>query len=210
MGAAESCSGGCNHGCIAGGVSSQEWRLPSRQPPCDDVVSVQSPLYSPNRTVELFRAIGEDGLNVRTGLELSAPVVRKVPEGAVFQVFARQVNLRGIERLRTVDGWTSLRAASDGRLIAEPVPARCPADKVEEEDSPLAVDIAFAGRRSSKSPRSVRFAEDIAEIRDAQSDENAPEDEAFVAALIDDAAPWLFGHVLDDEHGDEHGEAVEY
>merc|ERR1719162_336667 len=78
------------------------------------------------RTGEPYRALAADGLNVRLGLELSTQVVRKVPEGDLFHVFARQVNAQGIERLRTIDGWTSLRGASDGKLVAELVTACSP------------------------------------------------------------------------------------
>lgn len=201
MGAAGgTCSGGCNDKCADSRVAAYEWRVPSRPAPhelgpTDDMVWMQELLDPMGRMGEPYRAIAEDGINVRLGLELDTPVVRKVPEGALFNVFARQVNAQGIERLRTVEGWTSLRGASDGKLVAEPFTAHSPDNEAEDVVERCLVESksAFRSARSSAS-RSVRFAEQIAETREVHVGESVCEDDdVSMGALIDSAAPWLFG-----------------
>lgn len=201
------CSGGCNDRCADGKVVAYEWRVPSRPPPpTDDAAWMPTELLDPfgPRTGEPYRAIAEDGINVRLGLELDTPVVRKVPEGTLFHVFARQVNAQGIERLRTVEGWTSLRGASDGRLVAEPFRACSPSDEAEDVVERCLVESkspAFRSARSSTS-RSVHFAEQLAETREVYVGESASEDDVSVGALIDGAAPWLFGSLALTSTGD--------
>merc|ERR1719223_47689 len=145
------------------------------------------------RTGEPYRALTADGLNVRLGLELHTSVVRKVPEGALFHVFARQVNAQGIERLRTIDGWTSLRGASDGKLVAEPVVSFSPEESEDDVVERCMVEskLAFRSARSCTS-RSVRFAEQIAETRELHIEEKPHEDDVSVNALIDSVEHWLF------------------
>lgn len=59
----------------------------------------------------------EVGLIVRSGLELTTKEIRKYAPGHVFEIFQVALNSKSQVRMRSLDGWVSLRSTIDGSAL---------------------------------------------------------------------------------------------
>lgn len=87
------------------------------------------------------KVILAEGINVRSGLDLSSPVVKLLPLGEVFEVLERKTNLQGVVRLRTDDGWTSERSAINGDLVIAQIALVHQDGPKQQEQAQSAVDV---------------------------------------------------------------------
>lgn len=79
---------------------------------------------TPRKGAGAYQCLDPDGLNVRTGLELSTPLVMSLPFGTLFQVTMRRKNSEGMVRLRLDCGWTNEFGAPGGTMAGQPVAER--------------------------------------------------------------------------------------